>query len=72
MDKLLFEMWVGEIGKKHFELLYRLLKKGPDNIDYIECAKARSVQVFFDYKKNKTMEPSSYLIETLKKYQYKE
>lgn len=71
-DGLFLEMWVGEIGRKHFEFLYRLLKKGPNDIEYMECAKARSVQVFFDYINNKTMEPPSHIVETLKKYQYKE
>ena len=53
-DTVLLEIWVGEIGKKRFDFMYKLLKSVNDNESSV-CAKGHSVQVFFDYKQNTTL-----------------
>ena len=51
-DSITLQLWVGDTGKKSFNLEYRLVDTGDESIVY---AKARSVQVFFDYEKGKTV-----------------
>ncbi|MBW1909841.1 MAG: acyl-CoA thioesterase [Deltaproteobacteria bacterium] len=50
-DSITLQLWIGDIGEKRFSLEYRLVDTGDESIVY---AKGRSVQVFFDYEKNKT------------------
>jgi len=54
-DTVFLEIWVGEIGKKRFDFMYKLLKKSVNDSEPSACAKGRSVQVFFDYKQNTTL-----------------
>jgi acyl-CoA thioester hydrolase len=67
-DTVILEIWVGEIGNKRFDFIYRLLKKGIDDNEAIVCAKGRSVQVFFDYKENITLAIPEHIREQLAKY----
>jgi acyl-CoA thioester hydrolase len=54
-DTVFLEIWVGEIGEKRFDFIYKLLKKGDNDRESSACAHGRSVQVFFDYKQNTTL-----------------
>lgn len=54
-DTVSLEIWVGAIGGKRFDFIYKLLKKGDNDKEPLACAKGRSVQVFFDYKQNTTL-----------------
>jgi acyl-CoA thioester hydrolase len=67
-DTVYLEIWVGEIGNKRFDFVYRLLKKGTDDNEPTVCAKGRSVQVFFDYKQNITMAIPEHIREKLTGY----
>ena len=67
-DTVYLEIWVEEIGNKRFDFAYRLLKKGIDGNEPIVCAKARSVQVFFDYKQNVTLAIPEHIRELLSQY----
>jgi len=51
-DILSLQLWISEIGQKRFNLKYRLIKRDDESIVY---AQGKSVQVFFDYKRNSTM-----------------
>jgi acyl-CoA thioester hydrolase len=51
-DPVILELWVGETGRKRFDLKYRIVNRDDASIIY---AKARSVQVCFDYKSNRTI-----------------
>jgi acyl-CoA thioester hydrolase len=53
-DTVFLEIWVGEIGNKRFDFMYKLLKSANDNESSV-CAEGRSVQVYFDYKQNTTL-----------------
>ncbi len=53
-DTVFLEIWVGEIGNKRFDFMYKLLKSANDDESSV-CAKGRSVQVYFDYKQNTTL-----------------
>jgi len=50
-DTISLQLWVSEVGKKRFNLQYRLVNRDDESIVYAEC---QSVQVCFDYKKNST------------------
>lgn len=52
---VVMEIWVGEIGRKRFDFLYRLVGKSENDDRPVVYAKGRSVQVFFDYKKSTTL-----------------
>jgi acyl-CoA thioester hydrolase len=67
-DKIYLETQVGEIGNKRFDFIYRLLKKDINGKEPKRCAKGRSVQVFFDYKKNITLALPEHIREQLSKY----
>lgn len=67
-DKLFLEIWVGDIGEKRFDFIYRLLRKGVDDTTPSVCAKGRSVQVFFDYKQNTTLPIPAQIREKLLEY----
>jgi acyl-CoA thioester hydrolase len=51
-DHIFLQLWVGEIGRKKFDLVYEIVSRDDESIVY---AKGQSVQIFFDYKKNTTM-----------------
>jgi acyl-CoA thioester hydrolase len=51
-DPISLQLWVGEIGRKKFNLVYALVNRDDESTVY---AKGQSVQIFFDYKKNTTM-----------------
>jgi acyl-CoA thioester hydrolase len=54
-DDVCLEIWVGEIGRKRFDFIYRLVKKSATVDNPVVYATGRSVQVFFDYQKNTTL-----------------
>ena len=64
-DSIMLQLWVGEIGEKRFDLKYSLVNSTDESIIY---AKGQSVQVFFDYKKNKTAPISKYFMEKISNY----
>ena len=64
-DSIMLQLWVGEIGEKRFNLRYSLVNSTDESIIY---AKGQSVQVFFDYKKNKTAPISKYFMEKISNY----
>lgn len=63
--RLSLEMWVKEVGNKSFELGYCLVDLTDASITY---AKGESVQVCFDYEKNKSMAVSAELKQKLIEY----
>jgi len=70
-DNVFLEIWVGEIGKKRFDFLYKLKKKGIDD-ESSTCAKGRSVQVYFDYKQNKTLPIPEHILKKLYEFSSEE
>jgi acyl-CoA thioester hydrolase len=64
-DSIMLQLWVGEIGEKRFNIKYSLVNSSDESIIY---AKGKSVQVFFDYKKNKTAPISKYFMEKISNY----
>lgn len=67
-DTVILEIWVGAIGKKRFDFIYRLLKQGVDDKESSVCADGRSVQVFYDYKRNTTLALPADIREKLAEY----
>lgn len=65
-SRLSLQIWVSEIGRKRFDLKYKLVDTGDDAVVY---ATGESVQVCFDYKKNQSVEVSEGLREKLCRYQ---
>lgn len=65
-SKLILQLWVKEIGKKSFNLGYKLMDISDEAIVY---AKGESVQVCYDYKQSKSMEVSEELRRRLTEYQ---
>jgi acyl-CoA thioester hydrolase len=51
-DPISLQLWVGEIGRKKFDLVYAIVNRNDDSTVY---AKGQSVQIFFDYKNNATL-----------------
>jgi len=51
-DPISLQLWVGEIGQKKFDLVYTIVDRNDASTVY---ATGRSVQIFYDYKKNATM-----------------
>jgi len=64
-DSIMLQLWVDEIGGKKFTLKYRLVNCSDESLVY---AKGHSIQVFFDYKKNKTTPVSKYFMEKISAY----
>jgi acyl-CoA thioester hydrolase len=60
------QMWIKDIGKKSFELVYKLVDASDKNIVY---AKGESVQVCYDYTQSKSMEVPEELKQQFKEYQ---
>lgn len=63
---LVLKIWVEEIGRKSFNLGYRLVDETDPSIVY---AKAESVQVCYDYTNGKSIEVSESLKNKLVEYQ---
>ena len=53
-DRLTLQLWVSKIGKKSFNLSYKVIDVEDESV----YATGESVQVWFDYKQNKTVEIS--------------
>ena len=64
-DPVILELWVGEIGRKRFDLKYRLVNRDDASIIY---ANARSVQVCFDYKSNRTISVPTEFLKKIEDY----
>jgi acyl-CoA thioester hydrolase len=64
-DPIFLQLWVGEIGTKKFDLIYSIVSREDESIVY---AKGRSVQIFFDYKKNVSLPIPQYFLDTIREY----
>ena len=64
-NRLTLRMWVNQIGSKSFGFQYELVDRSDGSVVY---ATGASVQVFFDYAKNVSMEISERLREKLSAY----
>jgi acyl-CoA thioester hydrolase len=63
---LVLQMWVKDIGKKSFNLGYKLVDASDKDMVY---AKGESVQVCYDYTQSRSMEVPEELRQKLKEYQ---
>ena len=54
-DRLILQLWVSKIGKKSFNLSYKVIDFEDESVVY---AVGESIQVWFDYDQNKTIEIS--------------
>jgi acyl-CoA thioester hydrolase len=68
-DEVFLEIWVGDIGRKHFEFIYRLIGKNMNNKSEV-YAKGKSVQVFFDYVKNAVIPIPEHIIKKISEFSY--
>lgn len=64
-DPISLELWVGEIGLKKFDLVYAIVNRDDSSAVY---ATGRSVQIFYDYKKNTTMPIPQYFLDKILEY----
>jgi acyl-CoA thioester hydrolase len=64
-DSACVQLWISETGGKKFGIKYILADKNDESIIY---AKGYSVQVFFDYKKNKTVPVPEAFLEKISDY----
>lgn len=64
-DPVSLQLWVGEIGQKSFSLVYKIVNRNDESIVY---ASGRSVQIFYDYKKNLTMPIPQYFHDKIREY----
>jgi acyl-CoA thioester hydrolase len=64
-DSVIIQLWISETGKKKFGIKYILADKKDASTVY---AKGYSVQVFYDYKKNKTVPISKEFIDKISDY----
>jgi acyl-CoA thioester hydrolase len=64
-DPISLQLWVGEIGKKKFDLVYTIVNRNDESIVY---ASGHSVQIFFDYKQNSTMPIPQYFLDKIWEY----
>lgn len=64
-DPISLQLWVGEIGQKKFDLLYKIVNRYDGSVVY---AAGRSVQIFYDYKKNVSMPISQHFLDKIKEY----
>jgi len=64
-NQLTLHMWINRIGTKSFGFQYQLVDRSAETIEY---ATGESVQVFFDYGKNSSMEIPEGLRESLAEY----
>jgi acyl-CoA thioesterase FadM len=52
VDKVTLQMWVKDIGTKSFAFEYKLVHQSDESIVY---ATGESIQVCYDYKKNRSI-----------------
>jgi acyl-CoA thioester hydrolase len=71
-DTVSLEIWVGEIGQKRFDFIYWLVGKDEKDDESVVYAKGRSVQVFFDYKKNTALPIPEQIRQKISKYSISE
>lgn len=64
-DPISLELWVGEIGLKKFDLVYAIVNRDDSSAVY---ATGRSVQIFYDYKKNASMPIPQYFLDKILEY----
>lgn len=64
-DSIRLQLWIGEIGDKRFNIKYTLVNSSDESLVY---AKGQSVQVCFDYKKNRTVPISKFFMEKISDY----
>ena len=64
-DLITLQLWIGKTGSKSFTFIYKLINKKDDLLVY---AKGKSVQVFFDYKKNCTIQIPNEFIDKISEY----
>ncbi|HHC24050.1 MAG TPA: acyl-CoA thioesterase [Desulfobacterales bacterium] len=65
-SRLSLRMWVSEVGRKRFNLKYRLIDMTDESVIY---ATGESVQVCFDYREHRSVEVSEALKAKLLEYQ---
>lgn len=51
-NKILLQVWVGEIGEKSFKFRYRIVERDDASVVF---GNGESVMVLFDYEKNETL-----------------
>ncbi|HVN71219.1 MAG TPA: thioesterase family protein [Desulfomonilia bacterium] len=64
-DHISLQLWAGEIGTKRFDLVYAIVDRNDESTVY---AKGRSVQIFFDYKKNTTKPIPPFFLDKISEY----
>ena len=64
-DPISLELWVGEIDLKKFDLVYAIVNRDDSSAVY---ATGRSVQIFYDYKKNASMPIPQYFLDKILEY----
>ena len=64
-DPISLHLWVGETGQKKFDLVYTIVDRNNQSIVY---ASGRSVQIFYDYKKNLTIPIPQYFLDKMVEY----
>jgi len=64
-DLITLQLWIGKTGSKSFTFIYKLINKEDDLLVY---AKGESAQVFFDYKKNCTIQIPNEFIDKISEY----
>ena len=64
-DPISLHLRVGEIGRKKFDLVYAIVSRDDESIVY---AQGRSVQIFFEYKKNATLPIPQYFLDKILEY----
>ncbi len=62
--EVILKMWAGDFGNKSFKFFYEILSKD----EKIKFTSGESVQVFFDYKSNKTIPVPEGFINLIKDY----
>ncbi|HRV34785.1 MAG TPA: thioesterase family protein [Desulfomonilia bacterium] len=68
-DPISLHLWVGETGQKKFDLVYKIVNRNDQSIVY---ASGRSVQIFYDYKKNLTVPIPQYFLDKIAEYTEKQ
>ena len=64
-DLITLQLWIGKTGSKSFTFIYKLINKKDDLLVY---AKGESVQVFFDYQKNCTIQIPNKFFDKISEY----
>jgi len=64
-DQITLQLWIGKTGSKSFTFIYKLINTEDDLLVY---AQGESAQVFFDYKKNCTIQIPNEFIDKISEY----